>query len=118
MAESLQMLDQALDLGRRELEFLLSGDIDQAEKLARERGNLIHAALAPETAGRDPRVLRERLEALQDLQGRITSQALRLREETRAELLRTRQEGKRMDGYRSGVRGRAGVQSRFVSKRG
>lgn len=118
MPESLQMLDRALDLGRRELEFLLSGDIDEAEKLARERGELIHAALAPETAGRDPQALRERLEALRDLQGRITSQAVRLRDETKAELLRTKQEGRRMDGYKSGVRGGTGVQSRFVSKRG
>jgi hypothetical protein len=118
MSESLQMLDQALDVGRRELAFLLSGDIDQAEKLAHERGDLIHTALAKESAGRDPQVLRDRLCELQELQNRITSQALRLREEVKAELLRTRQEGKRLDGYRSGVRGGSGVQSRFISKHG
>ncbi|MFO7595643.1 MAG: hypothetical protein R6W92_04765 [Desulfocurvibacter africanus] len=118
MNESLRMLDQALDVGRKELELLVAGEIEQAEALAHERGDLINNALARESTDRDPQVLRDRLGELQELHNRITSQAMRLREEVKADLLRTRQEGKRMDGYRSGVRGGAGVQSRFISKHG
>ncbi len=118
MSESLRMLDRALDVGLKELEFLLSGEVEQAEELAHERGDLIRAALAGESAGRDQQVLRDKLGELLELQNRITSQATRMRDEARADLLRARQEGKRLDGYRSGVCGGAGVQSRFISKHG
>lgn len=117
MTEPLLMLDRALDIGRRELASLLSGDLDEAERLARDRGELISAALAP-GAGLDRQGLLDKLKELKALQDSLTEQVARLREEARAEMLKTKQEGRRMDGYRSGVRMDMGIRSRFVSKRG
>ncbi len=117
MTEPVLMLDRALDIGRRELAFLLSGELDEAEKLARDRGALISAALGS-GADRDRLVLLERLKELQALQDSLTEQVMRLREEARVEMLKVKQEGRRMDGYKSGVRMGTGIRSRFVSKRG
>jgi len=118
MAEPLLMLAQALELGRRELESLQSGDIDAAEKLAAERGGLILEAMDQGCPGRDEQTLLARLQELQALQGQLTARAEQARHDTKQELLRVRQEGRRLGGYKSGAVLETGIQSRFVSKHG
>lgn len=118
MAEPLHMLDQALTLGRRELEFLVAGDLDAAEDLAFARGELINSAMDGRRASQDKQALIAKLQELQALQDRLTAQVEAMRDEARRELLKVKQEGRRMDGYRSGVGLDSGARSRFVSKRG
>jgi len=115
MKDSLELLDQALDLGRRELGLLGGGDADEAALLAENRGRLTAKAWEMRE-GADIEDLREKLVQLRSLQGRLTGEARRLHESIKGELARTRQEGERLAGYGKAVRKGVAV-SRFVSKK-
>lgn len=118
MSEPLRMLDQALELSRKELELLLAGDIEQAEKLALSRSELINAAFGAGSDGQDRQALLAKLQDLQALQEILTRQVVRQRDETREDILKVKQEGRRVGGYKSGMGLSTESRSRFVSKRG
>jgi len=116
MTVTQSLLDEALRLGDLELQMLTDGELEQAEKTALQRSQLIAEALeAPMptategVASWELAELRKKLGQLMALQGRLTSEAKELHQEVRSELLRTRQESSRFAGY-----GRA---SRFSPQR-
>lgn len=116
MSDEHEILERALDAGRRELGHLAAGEVDEAEGLARERMALMEEAWRmkdPQKIG----VLKEKLLQLQGLQGQITAEARRLHEAIKRDLLRARQENQRLTGYRSSLRV-SPVGGRFVDKAG
>lgn len=103
MADSLSLLDMALQLGERELGALAAGDVDAAESSSRERAELVEMAWSR----RDPAALddlRDKLQRLQCLQGRLTEEARRLHDNIRTQLQHSRRESQRLCGYRQATR--------------
>ncbi|WP_027186232.1 hypothetical protein [Desulfovibrio inopinatus] len=116
MADSLSYLDTALETGRKELDLILRGEVEEAGKLADERGKLLNMAWK-ERDGVQIANLRQKLVQLQTLQGQISHEAKRLHEQLRLELTKTKQENKRFSGYRSTVKPKS-IFSKFISKIG
>lgn len=116
MADTLTLLDQALELGRKELGFLVAGDVEEARRLAGDRGRLTFEAVGE--PGVDLAGVLEKLNQLQSLQGQITQEARRLHAALTEDLKRARQENRRFSAYREGSgRGRTTTE-RYVSRQG
>lgn len=116
MNDELDILDLALETGRKELDQLAEGEVDEADRLSSERLALMEEAWRM----RDPKrigALKEKLVQLQSLQGQITAEARRLHEAIKRDLLRAKQENQRMTGYRSSLRV-SPLGGRFVDKAG
>jgi hypothetical protein len=116
MSSSLEYLDQAFALGRKELDHLASGEIAEAQAAAHARGELLSRALA--APGREPaEQLIAKLSQLRSMQTRLTEEAKRLHAALRDDLVRVRGESKRLAGYKSTTK-ITPLFNRFVSKRG
>ncbi|MDD4952520.1 MAG: hypothetical protein PHV85_08230 [Desulfovibrionaceae bacterium] len=117
MQGSLDYLDQAIEIGHKELDSLEAGDVEQAERLARSRGGLTEKAFEIRE-GVSVEALLDKLTELRSLQGEITGEARRLHASLKADLLKIKREGRRHSAYYGA--GAAGhlAQSRFVSKKG
>ncbi len=116
MADALRLADRALELGRQELKLLESGQADEAGDIARERGQLLASAWKQRQENQLDALL-DKLQQMQRLQGRLTEQARRVKEEIRQELRRIDGEHTRFAGYAKAARP-ASVHSRFISKKG
>jgi len=116
MRDALTLLDEALELGRRELALLADGDVEGIQETARTRNILLNQAW-DNRAGVDMGQFADKLMRLRELQGQMTSDARRLRDDLRADLARVRQEGRRFSGYASATRVTP-LASRFMNKRG
>jgi hypothetical protein len=116
MSDKLEVLDKVLDTGMKELSCLCEGQLDEAERLASERLTLMEEAWRM----RDPNrinMLKEKLLQLQSLHGQITAEAKKLHAAIKRDLLRARQENKRLTGYRSSIRYTPLSSSKFVDKK-
>lgn len=116
MSDKLEFLEAALATGERELHYLLAGEIEEAEKLAKDRGRLLEMAWRcadPESIG----MLRDKLHKLKNLQGQLTVEARRLHAELQTDLQRAKQENQRLSGYRTTVRPNPAVR-RYLDKAG
>ena len=116
MSDALTLLDEALELGRKEMTLLADGDVEALLETSRNRVELVDKAWR-ERDGVDVDQLLGKLKRLRELQGQMTSDAKRLRDDLRADLARVRQEGKRFSGYASASKVTP-LASRFVSKKG
>jgi hypothetical protein len=116
MPDEIDILDEALQAGFKELAHLADGQVEQAELLADQRGTLMEQAWRM----RDPRkisALKHKLLMLQSLQGQISTEAKRLHAAIKRDLLRAKQENQRLTGYRSSLKPVA-PGSRFIDKVG
>lgn len=116
MSDKLEYLEQALATGERELHCLLAGEIEEAEKLAKDRGRLLEmiwSSAEAESVG----LLRDKLLKLKNLQGQLTVEARRLHAELKSDLQRAKQENQRLSGYRSTVRPNPAIR-RYLDKAG
>jgi hypothetical protein len=98
MYDTQALLDEALVLGDLELRMLGQGEVEQAQETAQCREDLIAQALGNSPCT-DLTALKDKLEQLMALQGRLTGEARQLHESIRDELLRTRMENDRVAGY-------------------
>lgn len=102
MAECTELLDQALELGRRELVWLRKNDVEKAAACSEERGLLITQAWS--AYGHCPDMAyTEKLEELSRIQDLLVAEARSRREEMRAGLCRSRCESRRLAGYQMAV---------------
>lgn len=115
MSDSLTLLDEALELGRKELALLADGDVEGVWEASQARGQLLDQAWS-EREGVDVDQLLGKLKRLRELQGQMTTDAKRLRDDLRADLARVKQEGKRFSGYATATKVTP-LASRFVSKK-
>lgn len=121
MPNSLELLDQALALGRKELDILSTGEVEGTEESSRERGLLINRAWELRE-GADLDEFQRKLLQLQALQGELSDRAHSLHASLKADMKQTRNQGKRMAGYGQTARASRitplGNTSRFLSRHG
>ena len=117
MAERSRKLDEALLIGRRELDFLIAGDVFAAEKLAHSRELILEEAVKG--------LSRENLESLADklvdmksLHDEITGEAKKLHKTLKQDLTSMKQQNRRIAGYSYGSGNMPRLaKERFVSKK-
>lgn len=102
MPDCLTQLDTILSLAETEYAALMDGDLDTAEYLCAERDRLLAEAMrrAEEVS---PIELCDRLLALQGIQQKLRDEAARQREDIRGQLFASKQESRRLNGYRKCV---------------
>jgi len=108
--------EQALRLGQKELALLEEGKVEEAEELARQRGELMEQFSAQKQHFSEAE-FRDKLKQLQRLQGQLGAAAHRLRAVLQKEIARIQKENRRLKGYRK-VAKVTPVSSRYVSKKG
>ncbi len=115
-AEVETYLDEALDLGRLELNMLTEGNVEQAEALANDRGRLLD--MAWHGRGRISQdVFLNKMEQLQVLHSQVSAEARRLHKMLKDDLLRTRRQSHGFSGYRNSMP-TATSEARFVQMKG
>ncbi|WP_246287729.1 hypothetical protein [Desulfolutivibrio sulfoxidireducens] len=110
----MNFIDMALEVGERELASLLAGDIEEAERLAFDRGKLMEEAWRMRESDKASQ-LHDKLMRLQSLQGQLSSEAKRLHETLKKDLKHAKKENERLSGYRSSG-GKPPPVSRFLDK--
>lgn len=119
MSQCLSLLDQALDIGQRELDSLVAGEVDGLEEASTQRARLIDEAWAlHEDAQVDVDELIDKLQQLKSLQSLLSSKARKLHSDLADDLRRMRGEGKRLAGYGKASKVTPLFGSRYVSKQG
>lgn len=118
MTERRQLLDEALSMGRAELQHLVAGEVMEAEKLAMARSRKAQQAVH----GIDQTTLDELADQLMELgslQEELTSEARKLQETVKQELINLKKQSRRFSGYKIGAGfTRHGFnRSRFISKK-
>lgn len=116
MKNSMELLDQALDLAQEEYAHLQAGELDLVQQKARIRSQLVSQAADRKNAP-DLEEFKAKLEQLYNLQGRLTKDARELRDSIKTELTRAKAETTRMSGYGKASKYVPLLRSRF-SKRG
>ena len=117
MAQRSRMLDEALVIGRRELDLLMAGDVLEAEKLAVSREEILEEAIKG--------LSRENLESLADklvemksLHDEITGEARKLCQSLKKDLTSMKRQNRRIAGYSYGAGNMPRLaKERFVSKK-
>jgi hypothetical protein len=102
MSHCLAQLDTILSLAETEYAALLDGDLDTAEILCAERDILMAEAMSRKDDA-TPGDLRSRLLTLQGIQQKLRDEAARQREDLRGRLFASKQEARRLSGYRKCV---------------
>ncbi len=113
----LELLDHALELGKKELALLARGEVQEAQDVAKKRNQLlneVHKNLPQHTTAH----MQERLEQLSNQQQTASSYATDLHEKLHHRLKETQQESRRVAGY-ANVRKveRKTRGSRYVNRR-
>ncbi len=120
MPSAFELLDKAIELGRQELAYLAAGEVEQADKLARGRDDMLSEILSEEVlagpAADNMDALMSRLLELKDLQARIIDEAARQRADVAAQLRRTGLEQRRHAGYGRAAHPTPRIQSRYISR--
>lgn len=116
MPDCLSLLDEALEVGRQELEHMRQGRDVEADKAAYRRGELLELAWE-RREGVDVDAMLVKLEAMRSLHGVLTAEAKKLRELLRQDLAKAKRENKRITAY-NGTRKHIPEFSRFISKQG
>ncbi len=102
MQTAANFIDQALALGEQELIALENGDVEGAMEIAGQRSWILSQAWEARM-GCDEAAYKERLHKVYDMQNSLTELAEQKREELRFGILRSRQEGRRLVGYRQAL---------------
>ena len=108
--------EQALRLGQKELALLEDEKVEEAEELARQRGELIEQFSAQKQHFSEAE-FRDKLKQLQRLQGQLGAAAQKLRTVLQKEIVRIKGEKRRLKGYRKAAKVTP-IFSRYVSKKG
>ncbi|ADU63050.1 MAG: hypothetical protein KUA35_05000 [Pseudodesulfovibrio sp.] len=112
-----QMLDEALSIGRKELGFLVVGDVYEAEKLARDRERILDEAV--NDLDRDHlEQLADQLVEMKSLHDKITGEARKLHSSIKTDLAAMKKQNRRIAGYSFGSGNMPRLaRDRFVSKK-
>ena len=96
-----ELLDEALQVGARELDALRAGDVDLASELCERRADLMERGWARRE--NDCGELRSRLLALRDLQELLFEEGRALKRQIRDQLNQSKEQMRRMRGYGQAV---------------
>ncbi|WP_316899929.1 hypothetical protein [Pseudodesulfovibrio indicus] len=118
MSQRSRMLEEAMSIGRRELDSLVAGDVYEAERLARTREHILDEAvfgLSKENLA----LLADKLVEMKSLHDEITGEARRLRETLGNDLKSMKKQNRRIAGYSFGAGNVSRLaKERFVNKKG
>ncbi|MBI9112131.1 hypothetical protein [Maridesulfovibrio ferrireducens] len=117
MADTLNLLDQALDLGHKELKFLVAGEVEEAFQAAEQRGLYTTQALETKASVSLDDIL-SKLEKLKSLQGQLTTEAKKLHASVKADLGQAKKESVRFKGYLGVAKGTPIMKNRYIHKVG
>jgi hypothetical protein len=118
MARRSQMLDEAITIGRRELDFLVAGDVFEAEKLAHSRERLLDEAMSG-LSGDNLKRLADKLVEMKSLHDEITGEAKRLKQSLKQDLTSMKRQNRRISGYSFGAGNMPRLaKERFLNKKG
>ncbi|WP_319585178.1 hypothetical protein [uncultured Pseudodesulfovibrio sp.] len=118
MARRSRILDQAIDIGRRELDFLVAGDVYEAERLAQSREQLLEEAVNG-LSGDNLKQLADKLVEMKSLHDQITGEARRLKQSLKQNLTSMKRQNKRISGYSFGAGNMPRLaRERFLNKKG
>jgi hypothetical protein len=118
MARRSQMLDEAITLGRKELDSLVAGDVFEAEKLARSREQLLDEAVRG-LSGDNLKLLADKLVEMKSLHDEITGEARRLKQSLKQDLTSMKRQNRRISGYSFGAGNMPRLaKERFLNKKG
>ena len=117
MSARSRMLDEALDIGRRELACLSEGDVAEAQKLFMDRDRILNDALRGLSDG-NRRELADKLVEMSKLQNELSGRAKELHANLRQDLTKLKRETKRISGYSFGSGNMPRLATRrFVNKK-
>lgn len=117
MAQRSRMLDEAMSIGRKELDLLVAGDVFEAEKLASSRERIIDEAVKG-LSRKHLEVLADKLVEMKSLQDEITGEARKLHKTLKQDLASMKQQNRRIAGYSYGSGNMPRLaKERFVSKK-
>lgn len=117
MASRRRMIDEALSIGRRELGFLVEGDVFEAEKLSRDRERILDQAIGDLDRANLER-LADKLVEMRSLQDEISGEARKLHSSLKRDLADMKQQNRRIAGYSFGSGNMPRLtRERFVSKK-
>ncbi|MEZ7195919.1 hypothetical protein [Pseudodesulfovibrio karagichevae] len=118
MARRIRMLDEAISIGLRELEFLVAGDVYAAERLAHSREQLLDEAMLG-LSGDNLKLLADKLVEMKSLHDEITGEARKLRQSLKQDLTSMKRQNKRIAGYSYGAGNLPRLaKERFINKKG
>lgn len=118
MATRRHMIDEALNLGRKELGFLSEGDVFEAEKLSKERERILDEAIG-DLDRENLEMLADKLVEMKSLHDEITGEARKLHSSLKRDLANIKKSNKRLAGYSFGSGNMPRLaRDRFVSKKG
>jgi hypothetical protein len=118
MAARSRMLDEAITIGRRELDSLLAGDVYEAERMAHSREQLLDEAVRG-LSGDSLELLADKLVEMKSLHDRITGEAKKLRQTLKQDLTSMKRQNRRISGYSFGAGNMPRLaKERFVNKKG
>lgn len=106
------MLDEAMDIGRRELTCLSEGDVFGAQKLSSERERILDDALDGLSTG-NLRALADKLVEMKGLQDEISGKARELHATLKRDLTNLKRQTRRISGYSFG----SGNMPRLATRR-
>lgn len=102
MSQAVELMDEALDLARKEQTALEGGQYEEAIEMAERRAQITNMAWNQiKSEDRDP--CRERLMELATIQKQLSEIALKAQNAVRQSMNRSKQEKKRMNGYHIAV---------------
>ncbi len=116
MHPCIKLLEQALSIGEQELQYLAAGQFDEVEALSEKRFNLLDEAWEKQS----PDCLdefKEKFIQMQELQGRLSREAVHLHAMLRDELNKNRQETTRRNGYQQASAGNQSGHSPMLMSR-
>lgn len=111
------MLDEALLIGRRELNLLMAGDVLEAEKLAASREQILEEAIKG-LSRENLETLADKLVEMKSLHDEITGEARKLCQALKKDLTSMKRQNRRISGYSYGAGNMPRLaKERFVSKK-
>lgn len=102
MAESRDSYERIMALGQEELGLIASRDTEGLGAVLRERESAIADFMGSDVAAQDKAFL-DKLKSIQDMNLLLRHEARALHKSLKEELLKVRQENKRIGGYRNGA---------------
>jgi len=102
MAESRDTYERIMALGQEELGLIASQDTERLGTVLQERESAIVAFMGSDMAAQDKAFL-DKLKSIQDMNMLLRHEARALHKSLKEELVKVRQENKRIGGYRNGA---------------
>ncbi len=104
MRTAIDYLNEALELGKKELTALSQDKLDEAKTLSERRNWLISQAWSVRQ-GCDKATYKDKLLQIQSMQSQLTAEATAQKQKVAQGLMRSKKENKRMLGYKQAMVG-------------